>query len=306
MKKVAIIVARQGSTRMPGKSMSLIMGKPVTWHIVERLKRMGLFDEICIATSHLEIDRPLIDLAKEMNISSYGGHPEDVLDRLYHAAKQCKADVVVEIGGDCPLVDRDITLKALTLLEKEQADFVTNVEVQTFPDGLDIYALKFSALEKAHKEAQLSSQRNHPFSYIHKNPEIFKVVNFTHEKNLSHIRLTLDYVEDFQLISKIFETLYTEKGLFSFQDVMKLLTEKSDLLNINQNRNLPHTESAVPAYWYTKAYIKDMMNDVVTLMQKSFEDEKNDNFKELEINYKNIKSAVDELNERAKFFSKKN
>lgn len=306
MKKVAIIVARQGSSRMPGKSMSLILGKPVTWHIVERLKRMNIFDEICIATSHLDIDKPLLDLAKECGIAGFGGHPEDVLDRLYHAAAHCKADIVVEVGGDCPLVDKDITQKALTLLEKENADFVTNVEVQTFPDGLDIYALKFSALEKAHKEAQLSSQRNHPFSYIHKNPNIFKIVNFTNEKNLSNIRLTLDYVEDFKLISTIFETLYAEKGGFSFTDVMDLLNKKPELLKVNQERNLPHSESAVPAYWYTKAYIKDMMNDVMTLMQKSFQEEEQDNYNSLEINYKNIKSAVDELNERAKFFSKKN
>lgn len=306
MKKVAIIVARQGSTRMPGKAMSLILEKPVTWHIVERLKRMKLFDEICIATSHLEQDLPLIELGKAMNITTYGGHPEDVLDRLYHAAKHCQADIVVEVGGDCPLVDREITLKALSLLESEKADFVTNVEVQTFPDGLDIYALKFCVLEKAYHQARLSSQRNHPFSYIHKNPDIFKIVNFTNDRNLAHIRLTLDYMEDFKLISIIFETLYNETGLFSFSEVMKLLTQKPELLTINQERNLPHADNAAPAYWYTKAYITDMMNDVMGLMQSSFKEEDLNNFKSLEINFKNINSAVEELYERAKFFSEKN
>lgn len=305
MKKVAVIIARQGSQRMPGKSMSLILGKPVVWHIVDRLKKMKLFDEICIATSDRPEDASLVDLANELNVTGYAGAAEDVLDRMYNASKKCNADIVVEVGGDCPLVDKDICKRALDLLDEKNVDFVTNVEVQTFPDGLDIYAVRMSALEKSQTEARLSSHRKHPFTYIHNNPDKFKIFNFTNEVNLSHIRLTLDYQEDFELLSNIFENLYSKEDLFTFKDIMALLDAKPEIVAINQERNLPHSENAVPAYWYTKAYIKDMMNDVIDLTNKSFEAEDNNDFNELKLNFENLKKAVDELYERAKFFSKK-
>jgi len=304
MKKkiVAIVVARQGSSRMPGKSMSEILNRPVVGHIIHRLKLMRLFDEICLATSDLDIDKSLIQLGQEMGVSTYGGHPEDVLDRIYCAAIKCRADVIVEVGGDCPFIDPEIVQKALSLYEENQADFVTNCDPQTYPDGMDVHVVRFTTLKYISENAIISSQRNHPFTYIHKHPAEFKIINFINDKNLSHLRWTLDYPEDFEFVSTVFEKLFSENELFTMNNILDLLERHPEIGKINQNRNLVHTESAIPAYWYTKAYIRDMLKDIQNLAEQSENLEEQDNFPKLVRYYTEIKELINELSERSKHF----
>src|SRR5690606_33880900 len=114
MSKVsAILIARQGSSRLPGKSLKLIRGRPVVWHIINRLKYMDLFDRICLATTCSDIDKSLLELARQTEIDAFAGSEEDVLHRLYNAARLQESEIVVEIGGDCPFVDPHITRHAL-------------------------------------------------------------------------------------------------------------------------------------------------------------------------------------------------
>lgn len=304
-KTVAILVARMGSSRMPGKSMADIMGKPMVWYIIDRLKKMNLFDEICLATSDHPRDQVLADLAKESGISWFQGDQEDVLSRAYHAAKHCQADVIVEIGGDCPFVDKEITKRALTELNQKNLDFVSNVHKQTYPDGIDIYALTFETLEKAHHKAIISSQRLHPFSYVHKHPDEFKTFHFEHTENLSKMRWTLDYEEDFQFVKAVIEALWTEEGLFSFEDILNYIKEKPEVGELNKKWVMDHPETGdIPVYWYTKAYINDMLNDVKSLSIKCQDLEKSENYKEARHYYSELKSLVEELYERAEVFSK--
>ena len=180
MSLTAIIVARQGSSRLPGKALAKIMGKPVISLIIERLKNIPEINNICLATSNLEIDIPLIELAKKHSIMTYAGHPEDVLDRLYHAAKSSKAEIIFDVGGDCPLVDQQTLNKGLMLMQKERYDFVHNFAPSTYPDGLDCPLMTFDCLERVHLNSSLSSHRRHPFSYIFTYSDQFSIGNFSY------------------------------------------------------------------------------------------------------------------------------
>jgi spore coat polysaccharide biosynthesis protein SpsF len=284
--------------------MAKIMDRPMVSWIIERLKSFELFDDICLATSHLEIDRPLIEIAKKEGILSYAGAPEDVLDRLYGAAAHSRADIVVEVGGDCPLIDYEVTKKALSLFEEENADYVTNVEPQTFPDGIDVHVVSFTALKAAHERAILSSQRLHPLSYFSRHKDEFKCVNFKNDVNLANLRWTLDYEEDFQLIKAVFKNLYPTNKRFGMKDILALLEAKPELKHLNAARIMALPAAEVPGYWYTRAYIRDMLKDIQSLAEKSIELDAQNQYQE-EIPYlKEIVSFGSELLERARFLGK--
>ena len=140
----AIIIARQGSSRLPGKALMEIMGKSILSLIIEKLRQIKQINQICVATSELEIDEPIIELAKKEGVIPFAGHPDDVVDRLYHAAKACNADIIYEVGGDCPLIDYETFVQALNLLSKNNHDFVHNFAPTTYPDGLDLPLLTFA------------------------------------------------------------------------------------------------------------------------------------------------------------------
>lgn len=303
-KKVAVLVARQGSSRLPGKALALMCGKPVVWHIIQRLKHMSIFDDICLATSDLPIDRPLLDLARKEDIKFYAGSPEDVLDRMYHAASLCNAGVVIEIGGDCPLVDKDVVAKAVEILETQNADYVTNVSPTTFPDGIDIHAVRMDALKFAARNAVLSSQRLHPFSYFHRHHNRFRSVNFTHSEDLSHYRWTLDYEEDFVMISKIFEKLGPNGEPFKMAEILNFLQQNPQVAEINKKWNPPRSQDAAPAYWFNKTYMKDLLRDVVTLgdLCSKLEDQKD--YEKLKLHYFELEEMAHELKQRAEHLAK--
>lgn len=304
MRAVAIVVARQGSTRLPGKGMLDVGGRPVVWHIINRLKKMGLFAEICVATSRLPEDRPLVDLAAEAGARAYAGHPEDVLERFTEAARRCNPEVVVEVGGDCPFVDPGVTRRALEILEREQADYVTNVDPATYPDGIDIHAVRMSALEFAERNAVLSSQRLHPLSYFHRHKKRFKVVNFTNVEDLSEYRWTLDYPEDFEFISRVFGELNPVNELFTVEDVLALLAKKPELREINRKWAAPKPVSAVPGYWLNKTYTTDLLNDITTLAALCATLESQKAFDRLAVHYGELEDIAAELKARAEHFEK--
>lgn len=296
---VAVLVARQGSTRLPGKGMLDVNGKPVIWHILNRLQKMDLFDEICLATSHLPADNVLVELAESFGARAYAGDPEDVLDRFYNAAKVCNADVVIEVGGDCPFVDPNVTRRALQLLDSERADYVSNVDPATFPDGLDIHVVRMQALEFAARNAVLSSQRLHPLSYFHRHRKRFKVVNFTNAVDLSTHRWTLDYEEDFALISRVLTALSPANELFTMEDVLALLEREPELAELNRKWAPAKSTGTAPAYWFNKTYTTDLLNDVSTLggLCPKLEFEKK--YQRLAVHYGELEDIAAELKARA-------
>lgn len=238
-KVAAIIQARLGSTRLPGKIFKGISGKPMLWHIVNRLFHSNLIDAIIVATTNLPEDDKVQEFCEMNNILFYRGSSEDVLSRYYEAAAKFKADLIIRITSDCPVIDPLIIDNMLEYFFEEnqsiELDYLSNVHPRTFPRGLDTEIFSFNSLTIAHNEATQQYEREHVTPYIYNHPEKFRIKNFVNEKDYSFHRWTVDTQKDFLLIDEIYKTLYTKKKLFLFKDILNLFEKRPDLININQN-----------------------------------------------------------------------
>ena len=244
---VAIVQARMGSSRLPGKVLKPVLGKPLLWHLVRRLQHSKLIDKIGIATTNNKNNEPIIRLAQEMGLALFRGSEEDVLDRFYKAARQFGASVIVHITSDCPLVDYEVADRVIGYyLENEgKFDYVSNMHPQTFPDGLDVSVYSFAALEKAWREATKPFQREHVTPYIWDQPEIFRIGNVENDVDLSgRERWTLDYEEDYEFIKAIYENLYKEGEVFLMRDILRFLDAHPEIREINKMH--------LGKVWYTK------------------------------------------------------
>ena len=233
---VAIIQARMGSTRLPGKVLKNIVGKPILAHIIERLKKSRLIDEIVVATTK-KTNGPILKIAQECGVKSFTGSEEDVLDRYYQAAKEYKADVIVRITADCPLIDPRIIDKVIKyyLKNKDRFDYVSNVLERSFPQGLDTEVFPFNVLKKAWYEAKKTYEREHVTIYIYEHLEIFQLANVENSKDLSYMRWTVDEEKDLKFIREIYRRLYREDKIFCAKDVLNLLEKEPELLEINKD-----------------------------------------------------------------------
>ncbi len=244
----AIIQARMGSTRLPGKVMKEVCGKPLLWHLIQRLKTSQTIDKIIIATTVNAADKPILELARQMGIDSFAGSEEDVLDRYYRAAEKHKADIVVRITADCPLIDPALMDKVITHYIENKDDFDYVQSGISYPDGIvETSVLPFSILEKTWREAKLPSEREHVTSYIWKNPSLFRVYIMENDEDLSDIRLTVDDETDFKLAAEVFKNLYKEGEVFSMQDILDFLETKPELLELNKGtiRNAGYIKSLI-------------------------------------------------------------
>jgi len=232
-----IIQARLGSTRFKGKILKEVLGKPLLQHMIERLQHSQYASDIIIATTIEKRDNPIENLSSSLKIPCFAGSENDVLDRYYKAAKKYETDVVVRLTSDCPLIDPEITDRVIQfyLDNKEKYDFVSNMHPPTFPDGLDTEVIPFYALEKSWNEAHKIYEREHVSPYIWDNPHIFRLGNVFNNQEL-HLkqRWTIDYEEDFQFIKAIYENLYQEGEIFYMKDILKLLSEKKEIHNLNK------------------------------------------------------------------------
>lgn len=234
MKKIlAIIQARMESTRFPGKMMADLLGKPVICHVIDRVKKSKLIDEVVLATSIDENNNVLEVEAKKMRIHVFRGSENDVLDRFYWAAKKCEATTIIRITGDCPLMDPKVIDKTINFFNIEKCDYVSNIDPPTFPDGMDVEVFSFNALEQAWKNAELKSEREHVTPYIRKNKDLFKIKNFENEQDLSEYRITLDEKEDLIAIRKILEKLNDETS-YNLSDIIAILESDQKITKINK------------------------------------------------------------------------
>ncbi len=235
----AIVQARLGSTRLPGKILKEINNKPMLWHVVNRLSHSKLIDKIIVATTDLAEDDQVQNFCEENNFLFYRGSSEDVLSRYYNTAKSFDAKIIVRITSDCPVIDFSIIDKMLKEFisgtRMEKLDYLSNVLTRSFPRGLDTEIFTFTALEKAYNEAIQVSEREHVTPYIYNHPEIFTLRNFSYEKDYSFHRWTVDTQEDFNLIENIYKSLYEKNKMFLFEDILKLFEEHPALIEINQN-----------------------------------------------------------------------
>lgn len=236
MNIITITQARMGSTRLPGKVMKTILGKPVLIHDLERIKKMKTINGIVVATTTLGEDDLIVKTVKDYDprVGIYRGSVENVLDRYYKAAKMYKADVIIRITSDCPLIDPDISdLVVKTFLEKK-CDYCCNNMPRTFPHGLDTEVFSFEALETAWKLAETPREKEHVTPYIREHPEDFELCNVKDNVDLSNLRWTLDYPEDFEFIKEVYERIYPKKYFFLMGDILELLQNEPKLLEINK------------------------------------------------------------------------
>ena len=231
---LVIVQARMGSTRLPGKVMKNLLGKPMLWHLVQRLSGLKFIDRIVIAVPDKESDKVLLKLADEMGVDSFAGDEEDVLDRYYRAAKKYDAETIVRITSDCPLVDPEIIDKVIQYYIDNRGKFDIVSTGFTFPGGFDTEVFSFDALETSWKETNKPQEREHVTAYIWNNPSKFNFSRYQYFEDLSHIRLVVDYEEDFKLIIEIFENLYKSDKVFHIEEIIHFLSKNPHLFQLNE------------------------------------------------------------------------
>ncbi len=239
---VAIVQARMGSTRLPRKTLAPIVGKPLLAHILERVQAVPLIDRVVIATTRLPDDDAIEALGREMGLTVYRGSVDDVLDRFYQCARQVGAHTIVRITADDPFKDPELIQAMLTYwVETFPAyDYLSNTLEPTYPEGLDIEIFTFQALALAWKEASLPSDREHVTPYIWRHPQRFRLFSWKQERDLSHLRWTVDYPEDLAFARAVYEQLYPQKPLFLMEDILALLDAEPHLKDLP--RQVPRNE----------------------------------------------------------------
>jgi spore coat polysaccharide biosynthesis protein SpsF len=234
---VAIIQARMGSTRLPGKVMKDILGKPMLWYVVERTKKAITLNEVVVATTIDPSDDPIVNFCKLQGYCSSRGSVQDVLDRYYQAAIANHADVIVRITSDCPLVDPaliDMTVKAL--LENKvdfAADRLPPPFTRTFPIGLDVEVCTFAALEKAWQEATDLHEREHVMPYLYDKEGRFNVWQVNNPVDYGKLRWTVDTPSDLELVRKVFAH-FSGRIDFSWLDVLDLSKKSPEMFKTNE------------------------------------------------------------------------
>ncbi len=233
MKTVAIVQARMGSTRLPNKVMKLIGGVPMIEVLLARLARAGEVNEVMVATSLDARNQPLFDHVSTLGFKCYRGSENDVLDRYVQAARLAKADVVVRITGDCPLVDPALVDEAIRLLRASKVDYLSNVSPPTFPDGLDIEVFTAQALEKAARETALPFDREHVTPYLRTSGR-FKQAALQHTDDLSGLRWTVDEPADYEVMAKVFAHFAPDIN-FTWRQVLQLQRSQPEIFQANQH-----------------------------------------------------------------------
>lgn len=230
MKVVAIVQARMGSSRLPGKVLKKVLNKSLLDYQMERIKRTKLIDEIVIATTLNPIDDVLVQFCESRSIPYYRGSEQDVLSRYYEAAILFDADVIVRLTADNPLIDPEIIDRTVAeFLSDNTLDYASNTIERTYPRGMDTEVFSFALLEKLNTVATSPSNREHVTSYISEHPTLFRIKQVKDDKNESRFRLTVDTPKDFLIISQITEILYKKCPYFSYDDILSLLYERVDL-----------------------------------------------------------------------------
>ena len=235
---LAIIQARMGSSRLPGKVLLDLAGRPVLWQVVSRVRKARLVDKVLVATTDQPSDEPIRRFCADQGTDCFGGSEQDVLDRFVQAARFAGAtdsDAIVRITADCPLIDPDVIDQVVMLYLESDADYVSNINPPTFPDGLDVEVFRFSALLTAWREAKLVSEREHVTPYLRNHPEKFSARNLTHDTDLSTLRWTLDEPADYALLQRLVAELDRNQPEFHLEDVLQVLAVHPQWQELNQD-----------------------------------------------------------------------
>jgi glutamate-1-semialdehyde aminotransferase/spore coat polysaccharide biosynthesis protein SpsF (cytidylyltransferase family)/predicted dehydrogenase len=229
---VAIIQARMGSSRLPGKSLAEIENRPMLWHVIQRVKRATLVDRVVVATSTAAADDAIEAMCQENGVHCYRGSENDVLDRFYVAARGEKASQIVRITADCPLIDPDVIDRVVRRFQRGDLDYASNAMVRSYPDGLDTEIFSFSALEMAWHEASKTSEREHVTPYMRSNK--FRTANVENDSRsfYQHYRWTVDETADLEFIRAVYKA-FRDRESFGMNDVLELIEKTPGLEKMN-------------------------------------------------------------------------
>lgn len=234
---VAVTQARMTSTRLPGKVLMTVQGKPLLEHHLDRVRRMRLVDETVVATTTNAADDPIVALCDRLGVPYVRGSEADVLSRYQLAVQAHPAEVVVRVTSDCPILDPGIgdqTIRAF-LDRWPQIDYASNRIVRTYPVGLDTEVFSREALEIAAAEATEQSDREHVTLFLWRQPKRFRILNVACEQDLGDHRWTVDTPEDFELVRRLIDGLYPVNPDFGMQDCLALLSRHPEWHKINKH-----------------------------------------------------------------------
>jgi spore coat polysaccharide biosynthesis protein SpsF len=233
---LAIIEARMGSTRFPGKVLERVHGKPILQIMVERLQFSREIESICIATTTNPADDEIVKLGQEMGVLVFRGPENNLLSRVTSAAVFYKFEVVASLTGDCPLLDPFLLDQMIRIFRINDCQFLTNCHLRSYPDGMDIQILETSALIKAHKSTLDSLEQEHTTLHIRRNPQIFKTIHIAAISNEYNpdLGLTLDEREDLELLRAILFNFYPRLD-FNLRDILEFLALNPHLILLNSN-----------------------------------------------------------------------
>jgi spore coat polysaccharide biosynthesis protein SpsF len=262
MNIIAVVQARTGSTRLPGKILKLVCGKTLFELQMERMQRASTLTDIIVATTLNSKDDKIVDICLANDYRFHRGSYLDLLDRHYKAIKDENVDAIVKIPSDCPLIDPEIIDKVVSfyIQNHQEYDYVSNLHPPTYPDGNDVEVISFNALETAWKSAEMEYEREHTTPYIWDNPELFRIGNVNWETGLNYSeshRFTLDFAEDYLFIKSVFEELYPVNPFFNLSDILNLLEQKPRIKKINKIYN--------GKFWYKSSQFKfKTMDEILT------------------------------------------
>jgi spore coat polysaccharide biosynthesis protein SpsF len=232
---VAIVQARMGSERLPGKVLMDVAGKPLLAHCIERISRAKRVDEVVLATTDMAGDVPLLNFAKSAGLRVYAGSENDVLQRYREAAEFAQADIIVRITGDCPLIDPELSDSVIEAYLDSEVDLASNVINRTYPRGVDTEVFSMALLRYLNRFVTKQPEREHVTLHVYKNRDQFWIASVETDGPLKRpeIRTCVDTGNDLQFVREVFEALGKGGNSFSTFDVMELLDRRPELGELN-------------------------------------------------------------------------
>lgn len=269
MKKInAILQVRLDSSRLPGKALLPILERPVLSLLAERIKKCDSINRLVVATSLDPSDDLISEVCAQESLECFRGSKEDVLDRIYQCAKTFEMNCFAKFTADNPLIDPFVCDQVIQTFLRGTYDYLSNNHPPTWPDGLEVEVMRFNALETAWLHAKKPYQREHVTPYIWDQPELFKIGNVVMADGIvlyKKMRWTLDYVEDYELIKRVYEQLYPSNPTFCLEDIVTFLEKNPDIQKLNKQRAAENMYS-----WYGK-HLNELKTVRIDDIQKELE-----------------------------------
>ncbi len=231
---IAIIQARMGSTRLPGKCMIKVNDKPLLGHLLQRIDQSKVLERVVVATSVDANNDELVEYVTSLGFGVYRGSESDVLERFLLAARKYDAKTIIRINADCPLMDYKVIDEVVGYYLEHDFDYVSNVYPRTYPDGMDVEVFSLSVLEEVADKATKNSDREHVTSFIRESGE-FSLGALTRSENLAKERWTLDYPEDLKVIEHVFQVLGRNGKYFDMNDILDYKKKNLDIFSHNEH-----------------------------------------------------------------------